>query len=41
MMDLVAKELGVKQEIVDTPFERIKSGAAFARRQVRPRPRPA
>ncbi|MGH8868907.1 MAG: basic amino acid ABC transporter substrate-binding protein [Actinomycetes bacterium] len=27
MVDLVAKELGVKQEIVDTPFEGIKSGA--------------
>ncbi|HRW18670.1 MAG TPA: ABC transporter substrate-binding protein [Dermatophilaceae bacterium] len=26
MMDLVAKKLGVKQEIVDTPFEGIKSG---------------
>jgi polar amino acid transport system substrate-binding protein len=26
MIDLVAKELGVKQEIVDTPFEGIQSG---------------
>ncbi len=26
LIDLVAKELGVKQEIVDTPFEGIKSG---------------
>ncbi len=27
LMDLVAKDLGVRQEIVDTPFEGIKSGA--------------
>ncbi len=27
MIDLVAKELGVEQEIVDTPFETIKTGA--------------
>ena len=26
LIDLVAKELGVKQEIIDTPFEGIKSG---------------
>jgi polar amino acid transport system substrate-binding protein len=29
LIDLVAKELGVKQEIVDTPFENIKTGAAL------------
>ncbi|WP_369257478.1 transporter substrate-binding domain-containing protein [Streptomyces sp. R35] len=27
MIDLVAKDLGVKQEIVDTPFENFKTGA--------------
>ncbi len=27
LMDMVAKELGVQQEIVDTPFETIKTGA--------------
>ena len=27
LIDLVAKELGVKQEIVDTPFENFKTGA--------------
>ncbi len=30
MMDLVAKDLGVKQEIVDIEFEQITSGAVFA-----------
>jgi polar amino acid transport system substrate-binding protein len=30
MMDLVAKKLGVTQEIVDTPFEGIKSGQDMA-----------
>jgi polar amino acid transport system substrate-binding protein len=29
MMDLVAKELGVKQQIFDTPFEGIQSGQAL------------
>ena len=29
LIDLVAKELGVKQKIVDTPFENIKTGAAL------------
>ncbi|MEV6104356.1 basic amino acid ABC transporter substrate-binding protein [Streptomyces sp. NPDC051940] len=29
LMDLVAKELGVEQEIVDTPFEGIESGEVF------------
>jgi polar amino acid transport system substrate-binding protein len=29
LIDLVAKELAVKQEIVDTPFENIKTGAAL------------
>lgn len=29
LIDLVAKDLGVKQEIVDTPFENIKTGAAL------------
>jgi polar amino acid transport system substrate-binding protein len=27
LMDLVAEELGVEQEVVDTPFETIKTGA--------------
>ena len=30
LMDLVAKELGLEQTIVDTPFEDIKSGQAMA-----------
>ncbi|MFT3860346.1 transporter substrate-binding domain-containing protein [Micropruina sp.] len=30
LMDLVAKKLGVTQEIVDVPFDQITSGAAFA-----------
>jgi polar amino acid transport system substrate-binding protein len=29
LIDLVAKDLGVKQKIVDTPFENIKTGAAL------------
>ncbi len=29
MIDLVAKKLGVKQQIIDTPFETIKTGAAL------------
>ncbi len=29
MMDLVAKELGVEQEIIDTPFEGIQSGESL------------
>ncbi|MEO7261586.1 MAG: transporter substrate-binding domain-containing protein [Jatrophihabitantaceae bacterium] len=29
LIDLVAKDLGVKQAIVDTPFENIKTGAAL------------
>jgi polar amino acid transport system substrate-binding protein len=29
LIDLVAKDIGVKQEIVDTPFENIKTGAAL------------
>jgi polar amino acid transport system substrate-binding protein len=29
LIDLVAKDLGIKQEIVDTPFENIKTGAAL------------
>ncbi|HEX8093412.1 transporter substrate-binding domain-containing protein [Jatrophihabitans sp.] len=29
LMDLVAKDLGVTQKIVDTPFENIKTGAAL------------
>ena len=40
-IDLVAKKLGVKQAIVDTPFEGIKSGAGPQHRQVRRRPPPA
>ena len=39
MVDLVATKLGVTQEIVDTPFEGIQSGADLNIRQVRPRPR--
>ncbi|MFW6693345.1 basic amino acid ABC transporter substrate-binding protein [Streptomyces sp. MAR4 CNX-425] len=30
LMDLVAEELGVEQEVIDTPFEGIESGAVFA-----------
>jgi polar amino acid transport system substrate-binding protein len=33
MINLVAKELGVRQEIVDTPFEGIQSGEALNARQ--------
>src|ERR1700712_4847637 len=29
LIDLVAKDLGVQQKIVDTPFENIKTGAAL------------
>ncbi|WP_026313629.1 ABC transporter substrate-binding protein [Actinomadura flavalba] len=29
LIDLVAKKLGVKQEIIDTPFETIKTGSAL------------
>ena len=41
LMDLVAKELGVEQEIINTPFEGIQSGAGHQPPASATSPRPA